>query len=130
MVVFTLKSILRNALIGATVLCATAAGAEDDPVFTVETERLTCVRDHAARYRPEGTRSAFISLADCPNADGNPFLSSVTNSGPDLELMETGLDRFLLLKPAEFECLATLTLPTDVTVVRFYPRECRIEPGE
>jgi|GEM_PF-2591878 len=108
---------------------AAAQAGSGDPVFTVRADRLACVIEHAAQYFPSNGRSAFISLEDCPET-GNPFLSSVTNSGPDIEFGEAEVDRFLLLRVEDFACLEALDLPDGAEIVRFYPTRCEAVAGE
>jgi hypothetical protein len=125
--------VLRRAFLPASVLVAALGASQaqtgSDPVFTVEADRLACVIENAEQYFPSDGRSTFIALADCPQM-GNPFLSSVTNSGPDLEFEEAEEDRFLLLRVEDFACLAALELPDGVDIVRFYPTRCEALPGE
>jgi len=108
---------------------AAAQAGSGDPVFTVRADRLACVIEHAAQYFPSNGRSAFIALEDCPET-GNPFLSSVTNSGPDIEFGEAEVDRFLLLRVEDFACLEALDLPDGAEIVRFYPTRCEAVAGE
>jgi len=108
---------------------AAAQTGSGEPVFTVRADRLACVIEHAAQYFPSDGRSAFIALEDCPET-GNPFLSSVTNSGPDIEFGEAELDRFLLLRVEDFACLDVLDLPDGAEIVRFYPARCEAVAGE
>lgn len=114
-------------------LCAAAAQADDDLFYLLAPEDLGCLRDHAAEYAPQGSATSFITVADCGTgtASSGSLLDQVLNSAPDISTSDgsdTASDAIVALSAADFDCLATLEIPSETSFVAFYPEECNVEP--
>lgn len=118
----------RGALLALMGLSPTGVLAQDPDHYHVRAEHLACVVENLAAYRAQGD-PVFIDVTKCPPepGDGSDLFGALVNEMSEPDFMD-GYDTFLALTPADLDCLARADLPGAATV-RFYPAECRIEPG-
>lgn len=126
---FALRVPLLAALAG---LALSAQARADEPIyFLLKAQDLSCLKDHAADYAPEGDDTSFITVADCgsENAGGGGLLDQVLNSAPDIDIVEgDGADPVVALSAEDFACLQRLDIPTEEGLLAFFPEACNVEP--
>ncbi|WP_172364700.1 hypothetical protein [Pseudogemmobacter hezensis] len=120
-------SLMTAMLLG---LSSTPALTEEEWFFLLSGQSLTCLRDHAGDYAPKPGETLFIRVSDCGTANmkGQDFADMVVNSAPDIEVAEADSpDAVVAFLASDFECLASLPLPEDDTLVAYYPERCAVE---
>ena len=109
-------------------VACTSAPAQEADFYLLKSDHLRCVVDHLSAYGALGD-PVFIDTTKCP-PEGKPtgLLGALVNEMAAPEFAD-GTDTFLALSPADLTCLGKVDLPANTGTLRFYPAECRIEPG-
>jgi hypothetical protein len=125
----TLRSFF-SALSALLVLAANAYA--DDPVyFLLDAQALSCLKENAARYAPEGDEMSFITVADCGSekAQSIKYQDQAQNFAPDLDIStQDGADLVVAFSAQDFTCLQNLNIPNQDGLLAFYPGACNVEP--
>lgn len=101
--------------------------AQEEVVFLIKHEHLSCIQRNSEKYSKIEYPS-FISLIDCPEIPSNPLLSALRQEGPDIEERNADdePDFFLYLNIKQFECLNTIVIANDAGVLRIKPDSCTV----
>jgi len=79
-------------------------------------QALSCLKENAARYAPEGDEMSFITVADC----GSEKAQSIK--------YQDGADLVVAFSAQDFTCLQNLNIPNQDGLLAFYPDACNFEP--
>ena len=121
-------NLLAILVVAIAVIAVGHAHAQSSDYYRVTPESLSCVVQHAETYLAAARETVYINTDACPPSGTPSILDQLRNESPDPTIVSgEALDRFLTLTRRQVECLATLELPGDAKVVRFFPSACKVE---
>lgn len=110
------------------VLCMLPISAlGEEQYYRLRGADLACIVENIDIYRGFTSNPVFVETSECPPTEETFILSYLTNEVPKPEFAETEFDGFVALTQTDIDCVAGLSVPENVEVVRLFLDSCTAE---
>jgi hypothetical protein len=96
--------------------------------YRVSGVQLQCLLTHSQQYTPNSSGLIIIAIELCPTIVSDPMSAITVDTDPNLKLAANKLDRLLVLKKSELECLSGKHVDPSQPIYDLFPERCIIKP--